>query len=109
MRWWQRLTQRTNPQPEPEKTYLGAFATTVDRARTNGLHTIAITSIGDLNSEFQSIVEWCRAHGCQLIWDRVIWDHWHQCWTNNAIAGGDMLFVLTADRDTATLARLTWA
>jgi len=108
MMWWRRLLDYLKPRLEPEKTYLGGLAS-VDRARNNGLHIIAVPGIGDLDSEFVTLLHWCRDHSCQLIWDRVIWDHWHQCWTNNAIAGGDMLFVLTADTDTATLARLTWS
>ena len=109
MSWWQRLMKRLNRHSEEEKTYLGAFATTVDRARDSGVHCIAVPGIGDLNEDFDDLCSWCKDRGCHLIWDRVIWDPWHQCWTNNEIAGGDMLFVLTADTDTATLARLTWS
>ena len=108
-RKWKRLRDHTNPLPESEKIYLVAFATTVDRARTDGLHTIPVPGISDIDSQFRTVVDWCSDHGCQLIWDRVLWDPWQEQWTNNEIAGGDMLFVLTSNDDIATLARLIWS
>jgi hypothetical protein len=99
----------TQSPPTWAKVYLGAFATSVNEQRRRQQILIPVHHVGTDDAEFADLYHWCQQRGCQLFWDRVIWDALLQRWESNGIGGADLLFIISPDEDTAFEALLTWS
>lgn len=77
----------------------------VDHAYNEFKHVIIVNRPWPDRDEFDM---WCQLNLCYYCYDRVWYDQWRRRWESNGIGGGDALFVLTNNDETAVMAQLVW-
>lgn len=77
----------------------------VDYAYNEFKHVIIVNRPWPDHDEFDM---WCQLNLCYYCYDRVWYDQWRRRWESNSIGGGDALFVLTNNDETAVMAQLVW-
>ena len=104
------IINRFKKQPkQPEKIDLGFFGLDLDLAYSSNLYVVALDDRHDTPSQkYRGLYDWCVENDCQYGWDRVLWDKWSNRWLSNGIGGGDKLFIIAKDADTAFQAKLIW-
>ena len=83
--------------------------TVIDRMYNKYEFVIRIVQDQELwRSNTKELEDWCFQNSCYYMSDRAWYDPFRQRWESNGIGGGDYFFILTNNKEVATLAQLRW-